>query len=275
LSFVSGVEKPENESRSDNLGVIAALTLRNSHLPHQFQVEVGEQFGQFFGSLVKEHKNKNCNHYIYQMKSLIKKIIFPVINKIAIKLEQKYLSIRSYNFCLVKGERCSFSKNTEIINFANNPESIKLGYGVHIGGILEVAPKGQIIVGDYTNINKVLIVSATQIAIGKGCLIADNVVILDCDGHPRSPKQRFENCVISSTKGVYVVPDPEKVKMAPITIGDAVWIGANSIILKGVTIGKGSIVGAGSVVTKDVPEMTIVAGNPARIIRKITEEGLD
>lgn len=52
-------------------------------------------------------------------------------------------------------------------------------------------------------------------------------------------------------------------------IEDKVWIGINSTILPGVRIGYGAIVGAGSVVTKDVPAMTIVAGNPARIIKKI------
>ena len=55
----------------------------------------------------------------------------------------------------------------------------------------------------------------------------------------------------------------------PIVIGDKVWIGINSTILPGVKIGYGSIVGAQSVVTRDVPPMTVVAGNPARIIRKI------
>ncbi len=55
----------------------------------------------------------------------------------------------------------------------------------------------------------------------------------------------------------------------PIVIEDKVWIGINSTILPGVKIGYGSIVGAQSVVTHDVPPMTIVAGNPARIIKKI------
>lgn len=55
----------------------------------------------------------------------------------------------------------------------------------------------------------------------------------------------------------------------PIVIEDKVWIGINATVLPGVRIGYGSIIGAGSVVTKDVPPMTIVAGNPARIIRKI------
>jgi acetyltransferase-like isoleucine patch superfamily enzyme len=56
---------------------------------------------------------------------------------------------------------------------------------------------------------------------------------------------------------------------APVFIHDDVWVGAMSIVLKGITIGEGSIVGAGSVVTKDVPPWTIVAGNPAKIIREI------
>ncbi|MBK8021791.1 MAG: hypothetical protein IPK19_10285 [Chloroflexi bacterium] len=60
--------------------------------------------------------------------------------------------------------------------------------------------------------------------------------------------------------------------MAPIRICDKAWIGFNAVILKGVTIGEGAIVGAGSVVTKDVPAWTVVAGNPARIIREFTED---
>ena len=55
----------------------------------------------------------------------------------------------------------------------------------------------------------------------------------------------------------------------PIVIEDKVWIGINSTVLPGVRIGYGSIIGANSVVTKDVPPMTIVAGNPARVIKKI------
>ena len=67
-------------------------------------------------------------------------------------------------------------------------------------------------------------------------------------------------------------PDPDNRSATygrPITIGDKVWIGINSTILPGVTIGYGAIVGAQSVVTRDVPPMTVVAGNPARVIKKI------
>ncbi|MEH7581800.1 DapH/DapD/GlmU-related protein, partial [Priestia megaterium] len=56
-------------------------------------------------------------------------------------------------------------------------------------------------------------------------------------------------------------------KREPVIIEDRVWIGARCIILPGVTIGKGATVGAGAVVTKDVPPYTVVAGNPAKVVK--------
>lgn len=57
-----------------------------------------------------------------------------------------------------------------------------------------------------------------------------------------------------------------------IHIGEDCWIGGNASILPGITIGRGSVVGAGSIVTKDVPDFTIVAGNPAKVIRKVVTD---
>ncbi|MFD0830617.1 acyltransferase [Mucilaginibacter boryungensis] len=61
------------------------------------------------------------------------------------------------------------------------------------------------------------------------------------------------------------------VKTKPIKICSDAWIGMNCIILKGVTIGEGAIVAAGSVVTKDVPAWTVVAGNPAKVVKTLTQ----
>jgi acetyltransferase-like isoleucine patch superfamily enzyme len=94
------------------------------------------------------------------------------------------------------------------------------------------------------------------ITIGTGCLIGQRSITMDYDGHP----------IFFESKAV-----PEETyggDSAPITIGNSVWIGAKSIILKGVTIGDGAIIGAGSVVTRDVPAYAMVAGNTARVIRE-------
>ncbi|MDQ6795887.1 MAG: hypothetical protein M3067_13940 [Chloroflexota bacterium] len=58
----------------------------------------------------------------------------------------------------------------------------------------------------------------------------------------------------------------------PVAIEDDVWIGANVVVLKGVTIGRAAVIGAGSVVTQDVPPYVVVAGNPARVIRDLSAE---
>lgn len=57
----------------------------------------------------------------------------------------------------------------------------------------------------------------------------------------------------------------------PITVGNNVWIGGNSVLLPGITVGNNSIIAAGAVVTKDVPDHTIVGGNPAKVIRKVNQ----
>jgi acetyltransferase-like isoleucine patch superfamily enzyme len=99
------------------------------------------------------------------------------------------------------------------------------------------------------------ICTAERIAIGDNVTVGANTTIIDTDFHPLDPKVRRLR--------------PQDARTAPIIIEDDVFIGMNSLILKGVTIGKGSVVGAGSVVTKDVPPSVIVAGNPARVVREL------
>lgn len=94
-----------------------------------------------------------------------------------------------------------------------------------------------------------------DIYLGDNCLIGPGVSIATAI-HPISPRLRRH--VLQYNK--------------PVRLGKNVWVGANATILPGVTIGDNSIIGAGSVVTKDVEADTIVVGNPARVLRKITAE---
>ncbi|MBN2064241.1 MAG: acyltransferase [Sedimentisphaerales bacterium] len=117
-------------------------------------------------------------------------------------------------------------------------------------------PGATITIGSKTRIHGSCIHAYKSIRIGSRCGIAANCQIFDSNGHELS-FDNVENRI--NTAG----------KSKPINIEDDVWIGANSIILPGVTIGKGSVIGAGSVVTRKIPSMCIAAGNPARVIKSI------
>ena len=106
----------------------------------------------------------------------------------------------------------------------------------------------------FANYNLVILDTA-KVRIGDNAQIAPNVAIYTA-GHPIHPDPRKEGYEYG----------------IDITIGNNVWIGGNTCILPGVTIGDNVVIGAGSVVTKDIPDNVIVAGNPCRIIRNITEE---
>lgn len=106
-------------------------------------------------------------------------------------------------------------------------------------------------IGDNTRINGACIHATERITIGRDCLIAANVTILDSDGHGLLPNERH-------------LANPFS---APVAIEDNVWLGFSAIVLKGVRIGKNSVVAAGSVVAKDVPPNCVVAGNPARVVK--------
>lgn len=107
-----------------------------------------------------------------------------------------------------------------------------------------------------------------RIAIGDDVLIAWGTTIVDHNSHSISFSKRKNDVLDWQCAN----KDWSNVPIAPVKIEDKVWIGFNSIILKGVTIGQGAVIGAGSVVTKDVAPWTIVAGNPARLIREIPQE---
>src|SRR5437667_9884197 len=99
------------------------------------------------------------------------------------------------------------------------------------------------------------------------CLISWNVGISDSDFPPLEPAQRL---IDAQTLAPFFKQRPARpqLKTAPVKISDNVWIGMNAVILKGVTIGENSVVAAGSVVTKSVEPNTVVAGNPAVVVKK-------
>ncbi len=107
---------------------------------------------------------------------------------------------------------------------------------------------------------------ALSVTIERNVLISYACVIADSDNHSLYPELRINDLVTWMDGHRH---DWSHSEMAPIRICEGAWIGARSIILKGVTIGAGAVVGMGSVVTKDVPPRTVVGGNPARVIREI------
>lgn len=117
--------------------------------------------------------------------------------------------------------------------------------------------KSRISIGDDTGLSGTTICSSVSVEIGARCLIGADVLIADTDFHQVDVLTR-RNLPLPTSK-------PEH----GIFIGDDVFIGARSIILKGVYIGNGSVIGAGSVVTKNVPAGVMVAGNPASMVRKL------
>lgn len=126
--------------------------------------------------------------------------------------------------------------------FVNPPFYCDYGFNIEVGKDF------------FANYN-CTILDVAKVVIGDNCLLAPNVAIYTA-GHPLHPAVR-------NTGYEYGIP---------VTIGDNVWIGGNTVICPGVHIGSNTVIGAGSVVTKDIPDWVVAAGNPCKVIRSITDE---
>jgi acetyltransferase-like isoleucine patch superfamily enzyme len=151
-------------------------------------------------------------------------------------------------------------------------EGLRIGRGAstYLGTMFDVGPRGRVSVGEFALVHGARIVCDVEIEIGNYALISWNVVLMDTRRVPADPRARrraLERAALHPDRrfdGAQVAD--------PIRIGHNVWIGFDACVLPGVTIGEGSIVGARSVVVESVAPYTVVAGNPARVIRQLTPE---
>lgn len=181
------------------------------------------------------------------------------------------LGYRIYNYLTIRYKKVQYTEYPKVIGklFLTGNGTIKLGKGVVINSSLSSNPIGGdqktifsvsqdaiLEIGDYTGISNTTIVCKEGIKIGDYVKIGGSVKIYDTDFHSLDSNKRSDN-------------KTDTPKNSSIFIKNNCFIGAHSIILKGVTIGEKSIVGAGAVVTKSIPDGEIWGGNPAKLIRKI------
>lgn len=141
-----------------------------------------------------------------------------------------------------------------------------VGENVSVGNNFTCDFGTNIYIGSNVSINlNCTFIDCNRITIGSNVLIAP-CVHLTTATHPVELKDRLTPN-FNAESGEYFC----RTCALPITIEDGCWIGANVVVLPGVTIGAGTVIGAGSVVTKDIPANVVAAGNPCRIIREINQ----
>ncbi len=181
---------------------------------------------------------------------MIKKLFLKRINDICVRRRILACNKRISKDIVIKnpknvviGKNCGIGENSYILSWDSYQQ-----------GLINQQLNGKIVIGDNFNATRGLTIQCCNcIEIGKDVLIASNVFICDY------------NHGINNLEGSYL--DNELV-INEVKIGDGVWIGQGAYIMPGVHIGNKAIIGAASVVTHDIDPYTIVAGNPARVIKK-------
>lgn len=200
-----------------------------------------------------------------------------IIKRMLQRINFLYYKIRmNYHQKMLK-QKCYCDKNTNFFltasvnNLSRDIKRIKIGSGCNIRGELFIYPyQGNINIGNDCYVGEgTRIWAEKSIIIGNNVLISHNVDIHDSNDHPIEPKLRHNHYVDICNDGYL---SNYNLHSKPINIMDNVWIGFGACILKGVTIGDNSIVAAHAVVVKNVPENVVVAGNPARVVKKLEIE---
>ena len=155
------------------------------------------------------------------------------------------------------------------------PGGVEFGRGAstYLGTMFDVGPKGRVKLGQFALVHGARIICDAEVLIGDYAMISWNVVLMDSFRVPLNPVERRKELELVPTRRPRLAA--ANVPARPVKIERNVWIGFDVCVLPGVTVGQGSIVGARSVVIEDVPPFTIVAGNPARLVRRLTEEEIN
>ena len=144
------------------------------------------------------------------------------------------------------------------------------GASTYLGTMFDLGREARVVLGDYALVHGARISCDAAITIDEYALISWNVVLMDSYRDPTAPDTRRERVRRVPASSPRRFDDDAAAR--PIHIGRGAWIGFDSCVLPGVTIGDGAVVGARSVVMDNVAAFTIVAGNPARVVRRLTEE---
>ena len=144
------------------------------------------------------------------------------------------------------------------------------------GNFFFESKEGYISIGNNCYIGNSNFISRSKITIGDNVTIAWGCTIYDHDSHSLDYKERRKDVLdeikcIENGENFIASKNWDCVNSKPIVIHDDVWIGMNCTILKGVVIGEGAVIGACSVVTKDVPAWSVVAGNPAKVVKTLNQ----
>lgn len=156
-------------------------------------------------------------------------------------------------------------------NLINHGKATDLVIGEHtcVRGELVVLPHGSLSIGHHTFVGVgTRVWCSASISIGSHVLISHLVDIHDSNSHSLDWRVRRQETISLFEEGA--ATGGAGAARRAVVIGDDVWIGFKSSIMKGVTIGRGAVIAAGSVVTKDVQPFNVVAGNPARVIRVLS-----